>query len=73
MHCAKRFGKKCWLMNESFSLAKDLADPYGGAYKVTAGLSTEFGTERVIQTPISEEGFVGATVGARADRHAAGR
>jgi pyruvate/2-oxoglutarate/acetoin dehydrogenase E1 component len=45
-------------------LGEDLADPYGGAYKVSAGLSTEFGTERVIQTPISEEGFVGATVGA---------
>jgi len=45
-------------------LGEDLADPYGGAYKVSAGLSTEFGTDRVIQTPISEEGFVGATVGA---------
>lgn len=45
-------------------LGEDLADPYGGAYKVTAGLSTEFGTDRVIQTPISEEGFVGASVGA---------
>jgi len=45
-------------------LGEDLADPYGGAYKVTRGLSTEFGTDRVIQTPISEEGFVGASVGA---------
>jgi pyruvate/2-oxoglutarate/acetoin dehydrogenase E1 component len=45
-------------------LGEDLADPYGGAYKVSAGLSTEFGEDRVIQTPISEEGFVGATVGA---------
>ena len=45
-------------------LGEDLADPYGGAYKTTQGLSTEFGTDRVIQTPISEEGFVGASVGA---------
>jgi hypothetical protein len=35
-----------------------------GSYKVTAGLLDEFGAERVRDTPISEEGFVGAGVGA---------
>jgi pyruvate dehydrogenase E1 component beta subunit len=37
---------------------------FGGAYKVTAGLLDEFGPDRVRDTPISEEGFVGAGVGA---------
>jgi pyruvate dehydrogenase E1 component beta subunit len=37
---------------------------FDGAYKVTAGLLEEFGPDRVRDTPISEEGFVGAGVGA---------
>jgi pyruvate dehydrogenase E1 component beta subunit len=37
---------------------------FDGAYKVTAGLMAEFGADRVRDTPISEEGFVGAGVGA---------
>jgi pyruvate/2-oxoglutarate/acetoin dehydrogenase E1 component len=36
----------------------------GGVYKVTDGLLKEFGSERVRDTPISEEGFVGAAIGA---------
>jgi pyruvate/2-oxoglutarate/acetoin dehydrogenase E1 component len=47
-----------------FLMGEDIADPFGSAYKVTLGLSPEFGTERVRQTPISEQGFVGAGVGA---------
>jgi pyruvate dehydrogenase E1 component subunit beta len=38
---------------------------FGGAYKITAGLLDEFGPDRVRDTPISEEGFVGAGVGQR--------
>jgi pyruvate dehydrogenase E1 component beta subunit len=37
---------------------------FDGAYKVTAGLMQEFGEDRVRDTPIAEEGFVGAGVGA---------
>ncbi len=37
----------------------------GGIYGVTGGLSREFG-ERVIDTPLSENGFIGAAVGAAA-------
>lgn len=37
---------------------------FGGAFTVTLGLSDEFGHERVIDTPISELGFIGAAVGA---------
>jgi 2-oxoisovalerate dehydrogenase E1 component beta subunit len=36
---------------------------YGGAFKVTEGLLERFGWERVIDTPISETGLVGAAVG----------
>ncbi|HEU4600135.1 MAG TPA: alpha-ketoacid dehydrogenase subunit beta [Solirubrobacterales bacterium] len=37
---------------------------FDGSYKVTAGLLEEFGPDRVRDTPISEEGFLGAGVGA---------
>jgi len=37
---------------------------FDGSYKVSAGLMERFGEERVRDTPISEEGFVGAGVGA---------
>jgi pyruvate dehydrogenase E1 component beta subunit len=37
---------------------------YQGAYKVSQGLLEEFGPRRVIDTPISEAGFVGAGIGA---------
>ncbi|MBV9578508.1 MAG: alpha-ketoacid dehydrogenase subunit beta [Chloroflexi bacterium] len=37
---------------------------FEGSYKITAGLLKEFGAERVVDTPIAEEGFVGAAIGA---------
>lgn len=37
---------------------------YQGAYKVTKGLLEKYGTERVIDTPITEQGFAGLGVGA---------
>ena len=37
---------------------------YGGAFKVTQGFLERFGRERVIDTPISEEGFAGVAIGA---------
>jgi pyruvate/2-oxoglutarate/acetoin dehydrogenase E1 component len=43
-------------------LGQDLLDPYGGAFKVTRGLSSAF-PERVLSTPISEAGIVGAAAG----------
>lgn len=43
-------------------LGEDLLDPYGGAFKVTRGLSTAF-PDRVLTTPISEAGFTGVAVG----------
>lgn len=37
---------------------------YGGAFKVTAGFLDKFGADRVIDTPISEEGYTGVAIGA---------
>ena len=36
---------------------------YGGCFQVTKGLLEEFGFDRVIDTPLSESGFVGAVMG----------
>ncbi len=44
-------------------LGEDIA-LYGGAFRVTRGLARKFGSERVINTPISENSFVGVAVGA---------
>ncbi len=46
-----------------FLLGEDIG-ALGGAFGVTAGLLEEFGERRVIDTPIAEEGFVGAAIGA---------
>jgi 2-oxoisovalerate dehydrogenase E1 component beta subunit len=46
-----------------FCMGEDIGG-YGGAFKVTEGLMDRFGAERVIDTPISETGFVGAAAGA---------
>ncbi|GAA0370508.1 alpha-ketoacid dehydrogenase subunit beta [Actinoallomurus spadix] len=37
---------------------------FEGSYKITEGLLKEFGPKRVRDTPIAEEGFVGAAIGA---------
>jgi pyruvate/2-oxoglutarate/acetoin dehydrogenase E1 component len=45
-----------------FVLGEDILDPYGGAFKVTRGLSTTF-PERVLTTPISEAAIIGIATG----------
>src|SRR6266700_2829831 len=46
-----------------FVLGEDVGI-YGGAFKVTAGMLERFGEWRIIDTPISESGIVGAAIGA---------
>src|SRR5205085_12419259 len=46
-----------------FCLGEDIG-AYGGAFKVTEGLMAKYGSERVIDTPISEAAIVGAAAGA---------
>jgi pyruvate/2-oxoglutarate/acetoin dehydrogenase E1 component len=45
-----------------FLIGQDVLDPYGGAFKVTQGLSTAF-PSRVLTAPISESGMVGVASG----------
>lgn len=46
-----------------FMIGEDIGY-YGGLFRVTRNLLDEFGPERVIDTPISEQGFMGMAVGA---------
>lgn len=46
-----------------FLLGEDIGH-FGGPFGATKGLFERFGPERVIDTPIAEEGFVGAAIGA---------
>ena len=46
-----------------FLLGEDVAEA-GTAFKVLTGLVDEFGTDRILDTPISEAGFTGLAVGA---------
>ena len=46
-----------------FIMGEDIA-VFEGSYKVTLNLLKEFGPKRVIDTPIAEEGFIGAGIGA---------
>ncbi|PYD64155.1 pyruvate dehydrogenase complex E1 component subunit beta [Gluconacetobacter entanii] len=46
-----------------FLIGEEVAQ-YQGAYKVSQGLLDEFGEKRVIDTPITEQGFTGMAIGA---------
>ena len=46
-----------------FLLGEEVAE-YNGAYKVSQGMLDEFGSKRIIDTPIAELGFSGIAVGA---------
>ena len=48
---------RCFLMGEDVGR-------YGGCYAVSKGLLEEFGPERVVDTPLSENGFTGLGIGA---------
>jgi pyruvate dehydrogenase E1 component beta subunit len=46
-----------------FLMGEEVAE-YQGAYKVSQGMLERFGPERIIDTPIAEEGFSGIGIGA---------
>ncbi|WP_219414603.1 alpha-ketoacid dehydrogenase subunit beta [Pseudonocardia nigra] len=52
------------LKNDDVFLIGEEIGVFEGSYKITAGLLAEFGEKRVRDTPIAEEGFVGAAIGA---------
>jgi pyruvate dehydrogenase E1 component beta subunit len=47
-----------------FLVGEDIPDPAGGPFGVTKGLSAKYGTERVLDSPISEQAIIGAATGA---------
>jgi pyruvate dehydrogenase E1 component beta subunit len=50
--------------DENIFLMGEEIGVFEGSYKITEGLLKEFGPRRVRDTPIAEEGFVGAAIGA---------
>lgn len=46
-----------------FLMGEEVAQ-YNGAYKVSQGLLDKYGSDRVVDTPITEEGFTGVGIGA---------
>lgn len=50
--------------NENVFLMGEEVAEYQGAYKISQGLLDEFGSKRIIDTPITEHGFTGLAVGA---------
>jgi pyruvate dehydrogenase E1 component beta subunit len=50
--------------DDSVILMGEEVAQYNGAYKVSQGLLDKYGSERVIDTPITEEGFTGVGIGA---------
>lgn len=59
LEAALRHDPRVFLMGEDIGA-------YGGAFGVTRGLIKEFGTERIRDTPISEQALVGTAIGAAA-------
>ncbi len=56
--------RDCMQEDERVVLLGEDIGCYGGIFQVTKSLQDEFGSDRVVDTPISEAGFVGAGVGA---------
>ena len=60
---ASTLAEEMRLNKEIFLMGEEIGE-YQGAYKVTQGLLHEFGSDRVIDTPITEHGFAGLAIGA---------
>src|SRR6266852_5348839 len=56
--------REAMLRDENVFLMGEEIGNFEGSYKVTSGLLKEFGPKRVVDTPISENGFVGMATGA---------
>lgn len=51
--------------NKVLCFGEDVA--FGGVFRCTTGLQGEFGSDRVFNTPLTEQGIVGAAIGAAAE------
>ncbi|MFV0439065.1 MAG: alpha-ketoacid dehydrogenase subunit beta [Desulfopila sp.] len=56
--------RDCLLEDDRVVVLGEDIGSYGGIFQVTKGLQNEFGSERIVDVPIAEAGFVGAAVGA---------
>jgi pyruvate dehydrogenase E1 component beta subunit len=59
----KAFSEEIARDENVFILGEEVAQ-YNGAYKVTEGLWKKYGDKRLVDTPISEAGFIGMGIGA---------
>lgn len=48
---------------DMYIFGEDIADPKGGVFTATKGLSTKFGKERVFNSPLAEASIVGVAIG----------
>ncbi len=71
----RRLRRRCGAIHRVVLMGEDVAggqgapgedDAWGGPLGVTKGLMPEFGRDRVLDTPITESGFIGAAIGAAA-------
>jgi pyruvate dehydrogenase E1 component beta subunit len=46
-----------------YILGEDISDRTGGTFRITQGLSSKYGLERVRDTPIAEQAIIGAAIG----------
>ncbi|MDH7604699.1 MAG: dehydrogenase E1 component subunit alpha/beta [Melioribacter sp.] len=51
------------LNDKIFLFGEDVADPKGGVFTATKGLSTKYGNERVFNSPLAEASIVGVAIG----------
>ena len=55
--------REALLGDEKVLLMGEDIGPLGGVFRVTEGLSAEFGEKRVLDTPLAESGIVGTAIG----------
>lgn len=63
---AEAIGQEMEQNEDVFVMGEDIGT-YGGIFGATTGLLDRFGPERIMDTPISEAGFIGAAIGAAAE------
>jgi pyruvate/2-oxoglutarate/acetoin dehydrogenase E1 component len=66
---AEAIGQEMERDSKVFVMGEDIGR-YGGIFSATGGLLDRFGPERIMDTPISETGFIGAATGAAAESNA---
>ena len=61
--CATRFSRP-WRQDERVMILGEDVGRHGGVFNATKGFTTEFGEDRVVDTPLAESSIVGIAIGA---------